>query len=147
GSTAQRRGNAARRTLVVAQVALALTLLTGAGLLIKSFARLSGVDPGFKADHLLTFDLALPVARYPSDTAMRTYFQQVMPQLASVPGVTAAGGTSTMPFSGNWSTSSFTVEGYTPGQGQPRPWGDVRVVTPGFFEMMGIPLRKGRLLD
>ena len=80
--------------LVVAEVALALTLLTGAGLLVKSFARLQGVDPGFDPDRLLTFNLALPPARYPSDTQQIAFFDQVLPALAAVPGMRAVGSTS-----------------------------------------------------
>jgi putative ABC transport system permease protein len=144
GSTAARRGNRVRRGLVVAQVALALTLLTGAGLLIKSFARLSGVDPGFTPDRLLTFNLALPAYKYVSDTSWRAYFDDVLPRIAAVPGVQSVAATSTLPFGGSWSTGSFAVEGYQPPTGQPGPWGDIRVVTPGFFETMGMRVLAGR---
>jgi putative ABC transport system permease protein len=132
--------------LVVAEVALALTLLTGAGLLIKSFARLQGVDPGFNPDHLLTFNLSLPPSRYPSDTTQIAFFDQVVPALAAVPGVRAAGATSVMPFSGGWTTGSFEIEGYQVPPKEPNPWGDIRIVSPGYFETLGIPLRQGRLL-
>ncbi len=147
GSAGDRSGQGLRRTLVVAEVALALTLLTGAGLLIKSFARLQGVDPGFEPDHLLTFNLALPPARYPSDTAQIAFFDQALPALAAVPGVRGVGATSVMPFSGGWTTGSFEIEGYQPPPKQPNPWGDIRVVSPGYFETLRIPLRRGRLLN
>jgi len=146
GAAGDRSGQGLRRTLVVAEMALALTLLTGAGLLIKSFARLQGVDPGFDPDRLLTFNLSLPPARYPSDTAQAAFFDQVLPALAAVPGVQAAGATSVMPFSGGWSTGSFEIEGYQPPPKQPGPWGDIRIVSPGYFETLRIPLRRGRLL-
>src|SRR6185503_10525370 len=133
-------------TLVVAEVALALTLLTGAGLLAKSFARLQGVDPGFDPEHLLTFNLSLPATRYPADSQQTAFFDQVLPAIAAVQGVRAAGATSTMPFSGSWSTASFEVEGYQPPPKTQGPWGDVRIVTPGFFETLRAPLRKGRFL-
>jgi putative ABC transport system permease protein len=132
--------------LVVAEVALALTLLTGAGLLVKSFARLQSVDPGFDPDRLLTFNLSLPPARYASDTQQTAFFDQVLPALAGVPGVRAVAGTSVMPFSGSWATRSFEVEGYQPPPKQPAPWGDFRIVSPGFFETLRIPLRRGRTL-
>jgi putative ABC transport system permease protein len=146
GSAGDRAGQGLRRTLVVAEVALALTLLTGSGLLLKSFARLQGVDPGFDPDHLLTFNLSLPPGRYPADTQQAAFFDQLLPALASVPGVRAVGGTSVMPFGGNWATGSFEIEGYQAPPKQPGPWGDIRIVSPGFFETLRIPLRQGRLL-
>ncbi len=146
GSAGDRGGQGLRRLLVVAEVALALTLLTGAGLLMKSFARLAEVNPGFDAERLLTFNLSLPAARYPSDTQQIAFFDQVLPALAAVPGVRSAGATSVMPFSGNWTTASFEIEGYQPPPRQPGPWGDVRIVSPGFFETLRIPVRRGRAL-
>ncbi len=146
GTTADRGSHALRRSLVVTEVALALTLLTGAGLLLKSFARLQRVDPGFDPANLLTFNLALPQTRYPSDTAQIAFFDQVFPALARVPGVMAAGGTSVMPFGGSWSTGSFDIEGYEPPENQPGPWGDIRLVSPSFFEALRIPLLRGRYL-
>jgi putative ABC transport system permease protein len=147
GSAGDRGGQSLRRMLVVAEVALALTLLTGAGLLVKSFARLQGVSPGFDPDQVLTFNLALPPARYPSDTQQIAFYDQVLPALASVPGVRAAATTSVVPFGGNWTTASFEVEGYQPPKGEPNPWGDLRIVSPGFFEALRIPLRAGRVLS
>ncbi len=144
GSAGDRGGQGLRRILVVAEVALALTLLTGAGLLVKSFARLEGVDPGFDPDHVLTFNLALPPARYPSDTQQIAFFDQVLPALAGLPGVRSAGSTSVVPFGGNWTTSSFEVEGYQQPKDQAGPWGDMRIVSPGFFHALRIPLRRGR---
>jgi putative ABC transport system permease protein len=146
GSAGDRGGQGLRRTLVVAEVALALTLLTGAGLLVRSFARLQGVDPGFAPDHLLTFNLSLPGARYPGDREQAAFFDQVLPAIAAVPGVRSAGATSVMPFGGSWATRSFDIEGYQPPPKQPGPWGDIRIVSPRFFETLHIPLRRGRLL-
>jgi putative ABC transport system permease protein len=146
GTTADRGSHALRRSLVVTEVALALTLLTGAGLLLKSFARLQGVDPGFEATNLLTFNLALPPIRYRSDTSQAAFFEQALPAIARVPGVTGVGATTVMPFGGNWSTGSFEIEGYQAPENQPGPWGDIRIVTPGFFETLGIPLLRGRYL-
>jgi putative ABC transport system permease protein len=147
GSAGSRGGQELRRMLVVAEVALALTLLTGAGLLVKSFARLQGVDPGFDPDHLLTFNLSLPAARYASDTQRVAFFDQVLPAIAAVPGVRAVGATSVMPFGGSWSTRSFEIEGYQPPPKQPGPWGDVRTVSHGFLETLRAPLRRGRPLS
>ncbi len=139
-------GRVVRRVLVVGEVALALTLLIGAGLLIKSVARLQRVQPGFNPDNLLTFNVALPRVKYASDTAKVQFWDQAFARIAEVPGVVSAGGTSTMPFGGSWSTGTFSIEGYTPGTNQPGPWGDIRVVSPDFFRTLQIPLRQGRLL-
>lgn len=147
GSSATRSSHGVRSALVVTQVALALTLLTGAGLLVQSLIRLTQVDTGFKPEHLLTFNIALPTATYRSDTSFRQYFDQTIPRIEAVPGVKAVGTTSVAPFSGNWSTGSFSVEGYTPAPNQPGPWGDVRSVTPGFFDAIGTRLIKGRTFN
>ena len=139
-------GRTVRRALVVAEVALSLTLLVGAGLLIKSVGILQGVDPGFEPRNVLTFNLALPATKYRSDTSQILFADQLLPQLNAVPGVRAAGITSVMPFSGGWSTSSLTVEGVTVPEGQNGPWGDVRVVSPRFFEALRIPVKRGHVL-
>ncbi|HTR77717.1 MAG TPA: ABC transporter permease [Gemmatimonadaceae bacterium] len=137
-------GRAARRVLVVAEMALALVLLTGAGLLIKSVARLESVHPGFDPRNLLTFGVALPQARYPDDTVRTQFFDQAIASLAAVPGVRAVAATSVLPFGGSWSTSSFSIAGDTPGPNQPGPWGDIRIVNADFFQAMHIPLLRGR---
>jgi putative ABC transport system permease protein len=146
GATSEGSTHAVRRALVVAELALALTLLTGAGLLVKSFGRLQNVDPGFDPDNLLTFNIALPTTRYRSDTAQIAFFDAVLPRLAQVPGVKAIGATSVVPFGGGWTTSSIEIEGYQTPRGEPGPWGDRRDVSAGFFEAMRIPLLRGRTL-
>jgi putative ABC transport system permease protein len=138
-------GTVMRRVLVVGEVALALTLLIGAGLMIESVARLQHVNPGFDPDHLLTFDVSLPNVKYASDTARRQFFDAALERMRQVPGVIAVGATSTMPFGGDWSTGSFNIEGYTPGPNQPGPWGDIRIVSPEFFRTMRIPIEQGRV--
>ena len=147
GSAGDRSSHAIRRMLVVAEMALALTLLTGAGLLIKSFARLQGVDPGFVPEHLLTFNLALPDSRYAERAQQIALFDRVLPAIRAVPGVRSAGLTSVMPFGGGWTTGSFEVEGYQVPENQPNPWGDIRIVSPGFFETLRIPVMRGRVLN
>ncbi len=145
-SAGERGGHWLRRTLVVAEVALALTLLVGAGLLIRSFARLQGVDPGFEPTNLVTFSVALPRSKYEEPVSRAAFYEALVQRLATLPGVDAVGATSTMPFGGSWSTGSFNVEGYQSPEGQPGPWGDQRLVTPGFHEAMKIRLLKGRLI-
>ncbi|MGH7689003.1 MAG: FtsX-like permease family protein, partial [Gemmatimonadaceae bacterium] len=146
GGTTDRGGQRLRRALVVGEVALALTLLVGGGLLLKSFARVEDVDPGFNPHHVLTLGLSLPRTQYATPEAQAAFFAQVMPAIGAVPGVKAVGGTSVMPFGGSWSTGSFHVEGYTPPANGSSPWGDIRIVTPGFFAALQIPLKAGRLL-
>lgn len=145
--TADRSGQLLRRVLVVSEVALALTLLTGGGLLVKSFAKLQGVDPGFNPKGVLTFGLALPTSRYRSDTAEAAFFNAVIPRIAQVPGVKSAGATSVMPFGGGWSTGSFNVEGFVVPPKTNSPWGDIRVVSGDFFGALQIPLLRGRLFN
>ena len=140
------RGHWIRKGLVVAEIALALTLLVGAGLLIRSFARLQQVDPGFDPTHLLTFNISLPEAKYKTDAERIAFYEAVLPRLAALPGIVSAGATSTMPFSGDWSTGGFTVEGYQPPRGTPTPWGDQRLATPGFHETLKVRLVRGRTI-
>jgi predicted permease len=141
---ADARGLAARRVLVVAELALALTLLAGAGLLMRSFAQLSRVDPGFNPENVLTMNLTLPSARYPSDTARIAFFEQVLERSAALPGVVNAGASTGLPFSGWGGTRSFAVEGLELPEGQPNPWGDYRLVDENFHRTLQIPLLRGR---
>jgi predicted permease len=145
GSVGDGSAQLARRVLVVAEVALALVLLTGAGLLGRSFAQLQRVSPGFDPRGVLTLTLALPQAKYPADTQRLAFFEALLPRLAAIPGVQAVGAVSDLPFGGGAATSSFTVEGHQPPEGTPGPWGDYRVALPGFHETLRIPLRRGRL--
>jgi predicted permease len=145
--SANRFRQAIRRGLVVVEIALALSLLVCAGLLVKSFSRLQQVETGFRPDHLLTFDLALPRTQYATEAQQIEFFDRALARLASVPGVRAVGLTSSLPFSNSVSTGSFNVEGYVPPPNHPSPWGDIRVVSPGFFEALGVPLLSGRVFD
>jgi predicted permease len=145
GSGGDRSGQRVRRGLVVAEVALALTLLVGAGLLVKSSARLSGVDPGFDPNDVLTFSLSLPEVEYPTDTAINAFYDEVLPAIGRVPGVRAVGATTVMPFGGGWTTGGFNVEGYQPPPDGNGPWGDIRVISPGFFETMKVPVLAGHV--
>jgi predicted permease len=130
----------------VGEVALALTLLTGAGLLIRSLRELQEVDPGFRTENLLTFQIALPEAKYPEPERKEAFFAQALDGIRAIPGVTAAGLTTVLPFGGGWSTSGFTVEGYEPREGEPDPWGDYRVVSEGYDRALGATLLRGRFL-
>ena len=147
GRTAgEARGQWVRWGLVVVEMALALTLLVGAGLLVRSFARLQRVDPGFDPTHLATMSVTLPASKYTTDESKVAFFEAARQRIAALPGVVSAGATSNIPFGGNWATSSFTVEGYQPPKGQPSPWGDIRLATPGYLETIKVRLLRGRLL-
>jgi putative ABC transport system permease protein len=133
-----------RGALVAAQVAFALVLLIGAGLLIKSFARLQDVDPGFRPDNLLTFRISLPGSRYGSDTTRRLAFEELERRLAALPGAQSVGAVTNLPIGGSYPYWSFAIEGVTeriPGVMQDAvPLG----VTPDYLRTVGIRLRAGR---
>ncbi|MBO0696363.1 MAG: ABC transporter permease, partial [Verrucomicrobia bacterium] len=136
-----------RRLLVITQVALSLLLLASAGLLIKSFANLRATRPGFDPHHALVAGLVLPKAKYPDPEKHRQFFEQVIPKLGALPGVDAAGAAFPMPFSGNDSTSAFSIVG------QPsRPAGQELeashlTVTPDYFRAMRTPVLRGRVFN
>ena len=136
-----------RATLVVAETALALVLLVGAGLLIKSFARLQNVDPGFSTENVLTAQMSLPAARYPDAAARRAFWARAIESARALPGVTAAGLTSNVPFNGMVSSGSYSIVGYNPGPTDARPHGRQEVVGGDYFRAMQIPLVSGRLFN
>jgi putative ABC transport system permease protein len=144
GSAGKRTG-VTRATLVIAETALALILLVGAGLLIKSFARLQEVNPGFSSDHVLTAQLSLPATRYADAAARRGFWVRLVEQVRTLPGVSAVGLTSNVPFNGNISSGSYSIVGYTPPQGDTLPHGRQEVVGADYFRAMQIPLVAGRL--
>ena len=135
GSTANR--GRTRSALVIAEFGLSLVLLVGAGLLVKSFARLMDVNPGFDPDHLLTFNLGLPSSTDP--VRQLAFYQQVVQRLQALPGVQAVGAVSRLPLAGGNSSRSFNVPGIEKGYDA-----DVRVSTPDYFRAMRIRLLKGR---
>ena len=145
------RGSASRGTgmtragLVVAEVALAVMLLVGAGLLGRSYARLQEVNPGFSPDNVLTAQMALPATTYPDDTARATFWQRLVDEAGRIPGVVAAGTTSNVPFNGMVGSGSYSIVGYTPGPSEAAPHGRQEIVGGDYFRAMQIPLVKGRL--
>jgi predicted permease len=133
-----------RAALVVVETALAVMLLVGAGLLVKSFARLQGVDPGFSTENVLTAQLSLPAARYPDAAARRAFWMRLLEKARAMPAVTAAGLTTNVPFNGNVSSGTYSIVGYTPGPGEAAPHGRQEVVGGDYFAAMKIPLVEGR---
>jgi predicted permease len=136
-----------RSTLVILEVALALMLLVGAGLLIKSFARITSVNPGFATENVLTTQLSLAATRYADAASRRTFWQRLAEKCAAMPGVTSVGLTSNVPFNGNVSSGSYSIVGYTPGAGEAAPHGRQEVVGGDYFKAMQIPLLDGRLFN
>ena len=136
-----------RALLVISQVALSLLLLAGAGLLIKSFANLRATKPGFDPSHAVTLHIALPKAKYPDAAQHRQFFDQILPKLAALPGVEAAGAAMPMPFSGNDRGTTFSVVGQPPLAPGNRPAASHLTVTPGYFRAMRTPLLAGRVFN
>jgi putative ABC transport system permease protein len=143
GASASRRTSLTRHTLVIGEMALALVLLIGAALLLKSFARIQDVNPGFDSANILTAQLGMP--RDPA--AARLYFDELLRRVRVLPGVTAASAVRAIPFSDNSSTGSYGIVGYTPGPREPAPHGRINVVETDYFKVMGIPLMRGRLIE
>ncbi len=137
-------GHSLRNLFVVAQVALALVLLIGSGLMIKSFMRLQSVNPGFNSENLLTVRMLLPASKYREDHQVISFFNQIVGRVETIPGVRSASAINFLPFTGLAAATGFTVVGHPqPGVGE-EPGTEVRVAQPGYFETMGIPIIKGR---
>lgn len=144
GTTAH-RSNRVRQSLVVAQIALAVILLTGAGLIVKSFWRLQAVDAGIQGEHLLTAGLSLSFADYPNGSPQRTQlYREALETLSSLPGVTSVGAISHLPLGGRTMKLPFSIAG---DQKLDERVADYRVVTPSFFDTAGVKLKQGRLFD
>ena len=146
GSTGGRSGTF-RNVFVIAEVSLALVLLIGAGLMIRSFARLQSVETGFNAESVLTMRAQLPRKKYAEPHQIIDFFKQAQARIAALPGVQAVGAISYLPLTGLASRDSFKIPGQPPPAPGQEPGVEVRVITPTYFRAMGIPLLKGRLLD
>jgi putative ABC transport system permease protein len=133
-----------RMAIVVAELALAVVLLVGSGLALRSLARLSGVDPGFDPDGQLTFGLVMPATRYGGDPAMIAFVERLTDELVSAPGVRDAGATTHLPMSGQNLENSFAVQGFVPAQPGDVPVAGMRGVTGDYFQALGVRLRAGR---
>ena len=138
------RGQNLRRSLVVAELALSVVLLIGAGLLVRSFAHLQQVSPGFNVSDVLTFELTMTGRKYADVQALSETYRQLWARLARIPGVTAAGGVSALPLSQMMSWGPITIEGRTPPPGEKFVNADQRMVAGGYFRAMEIPLLQGR---
>jgi putative ABC transport system permease protein len=145
GSSA--RGKRARSVFVVAEVALALILLVGAGLLVRSFTRLLGVSPGFDPSKTITMRLTLPAARYGAEGQRGRFLDRFFAEVGRLPGVQSAGAISFLPMTGLGAATSMTIVGQPPPPAGQEPVTDVRVISHDYLEAMGVPLLKGRLFN
>ncbi len=135
-----------RGALIVAEVALSMVLLIGAGLLMRSFGRVTGIDPGFDAGHVLTAAVALPPSRYPTGEKISAFTDELRRRAGELPGVTSAAVAAGMPLLGAPETS-FVLEGHEPADSSREPQANVYAVTPGYLEVMRIPLLRGRFFE
>lgn len=139
-STASRGGQRMRSFLVVAEVALSVALLIGAGLLIRSFWRVQQVNPGFTSEHVVSMRVNLPRTTYDTDVKARMFYERLLPELRALPGVVGAATASGIPLDGGNTSTEVTVPGRPP-SGDVQPSADWRLVSDGYFRAMGIPLR------
>ena len=141
------RGARVRSAFVIVEIALALILLVGAGLLLRSFIALLQVDPGFDPSRTMTVKVSIPQSKYDNAAKQQAFFNQLFERLDALPGVIAAGGTSFLPLNGLGAATGFEIVGQPkPAAGQ-EPVTDVRVVTHNYFKAMGVPLLRGRDFD
>ena len=131
-----------RTALTVAEVALSLILLVGAGLLLRSFSALMGVNLGFRTDHAIAMNITLPKLNYPEASARLRFFQKLEERVRTLPGVQSAAYANRMPMRGGWSSGIF-IDGDTDREVEP----DFQAVSPGYFDTLGIPLLRGRPLS
>jgi len=143
GRTSQRL----RRLFVVAEAGLAVLLLAGSGLLLRSFVKLLAVDPGFRPEGVLTMQVSLPNATYAKPEQQRAFFQELVSRVEHLPSVEAAGAISDLPLSGPGNSGTATVDSRAVPADQASPETDYRAVTPGYFQAMGISLISGRYFD
>ncbi|MGD0773141.1 MAG: ABC transporter permease [Candidatus Solibacter sp.] len=146
GGTAGRTGRRIRNVLAITEVALAVVVLIGAGLLIRSFIRLRAVDPGFQPARMLTVRVPLAGGRNAAGERRIAFFKLVTDRIATLPGVRAVGAVNVLPLTGLGVGATFAVEGRPAPSAEQRPMGLMRSVTPAYFGAMGIPLLAGRAL-
>jgi putative ABC transport system permease protein len=144
GTAGGAAGGRLRSLLVIAEVALALALLIGAGLFIRSFQKVQEVKPGFDTDNVLLAPLALPQNNYPDGEAVTRFTEQAEQRLAKLPGAQAIGVVNIPPLSGQSSSVEFTAAGRPPAAREQTPRAQYRIATPGYFRALGIPLIAGR---
>lgn len=149
GATASRRARRLADVMVASEVALALMLLVGAGLLIRSFVNLTSVNPGFRTSRVVSMQIVLPETRYAGSASKRQFYSDLVERVSAQPGTMHAGAVSALPLSplGTQFDVPFTIDGVTDQSASDRPRAAYRAVLAGYFETMAIPLVTGRTFD
>jgi predicted permease len=144
GSTGGGGRGTARRVLVIAEVALSVVLLAGAGLLIRSLVVLTRIDPGFRPEHVITTRLSLPAKQYVTRQSILTFHDRLLDRLQSLPGVQAAGATNILPLSDPQASADFTIRGQVTPPGKEGPTAEYRMIDAGYLAAVGVPITRGR---
>jgi putative ABC transport system permease protein len=145
--SSRRAGTRLRRVLVISEFAIAVVLLVGATMLIRSFVKLRAVDPGFEVSHVVSARISIPYVRYKEEHQVVAFWQRLTEQLRQQPGIKAVGASMSLPPDRLQITNPFTVEGQTFRKGDPLQLAEETPVTPGYFNALGVPLLKGRFID
>jgi putative ABC transport system permease protein len=141
------RGHRFLRTLAASEVALAVVLAVGAGLLVRSLLELYRVDPGVRTERVLTARLSLPEARYPNATAISSFYREALPRIEAIPGVVSADIATELPLAGSMMALRFEVVGQPARPASERPDADIRIISPGYLDTLGLRLVRGRRFD
>ena len=136
-----------RAALMIGEVALSLVLLTGAGLMVRSFMRLLDVRPGFNGQNVLTMELSLPFRKYQQEAQVTDFYAQLVKRIETVPGVQATAAVNLVPLDTSDNSTFFQIGGRTPYAPGTEPLADFRVITPGYFNALDIPLLDGRTFN
>nr|MDQ3070277.1 ADOP family duplicated permease [Acidobacteriota bacterium] len=147
GDTRAGRRTRAFSVLVAVEVALALVLVAGSGLMLRSLSRLTAVDPGFDVTNLATAQVHPIESRYPTPAARIDLYRRILEGAGALPGVTGVAAASGLPLDGNWGPIALSIEAHPLPAGAPAWTPDQRVVTPAYFDVMRIPMREGRAFD
>lgn len=146
GAGSAARGNRTQGLLVAAQMAMAVLLLTGSGLMIRTFVELLRIDPGFRAENVLTLRITAPAAAYPEPADVAGFYDELLRRVRDLPQVAAAGAVRLLPLGSTMGDSGVFVDGYVPGPNESTQ-AEWQWATPGYFEVMGIPLLSGRTFE
>jgi len=141
------RGASLRNALVISEFALALILLAGAGLLMRSFLALNAVNPGIVTSGVLTMSVSVPDGKYPNGTMWRRFYEPALDRIRSLPGVRETGVITLLPLTDWGWNGEFHIEGRPPDQPGHRPFAEYRTISPGYFRTMGIRILQGRDFD
>jgi putative ABC transport system permease protein len=145
--TSTRTRSRLQAMLVIGEIALSTALLVPCGLLLRSFWNVAHADPGFRTSNLLTFSIALPRTRYPSPVERTNFFRELIERIRVLPNVISIGGATELPMGSGSTTGGLKIEGRPSFKPSERPTIEKAIVTPGYFETMGIRLLRGRVFD